>query len=113
MGGMRSPTSRCSSGKSSPRLGSLWQRLKEFRALCESRASLICCKRGWALIVSGAGKVAQAAVNLRVIVELDPSDAEAHRQLSCVSEACAKPGRGSREEIYERLGKPDWASYLR
>jgi hypothetical protein len=100
MGGMRSPTSRCSSGKSSPRLGSLWQRLKEFRALCESRASLICCKRGWALIGSGAGKVAQAAVNLRVIVELDPSDAEAHASfLLCIGGLCEATTRIARRDL--------------
>jgi tetratricopeptide (TPR) repeat protein len=59
------------------------------------------------------GKLTQAAMNLRKIVELDPSDADAHRQLSHVYRRLVRNEDADREEgIYERLRRPDWASHL-
>jgi tetratricopeptide (TPR) repeat protein len=59
------------------------------------------------------GKFVQAAVNLRKIVELDPNDAEAHRQLSLVYRKLVRNEDADREEgIYERMRKPDRTSHL-
>jgi len=59
------------------------------------------------------GKLAQAALNLRKIVELDPSDAEVHRQLSLVYRRVGRNEEADHEDrIYERLRKLDLASHL-
>ena len=54
------------------------------------------------------GKFAQAAKTLKKIVELDPNDAEAHRQLARAYRRLVRNEDADREEgIYERLRKFD------
>jgi tetratricopeptide (TPR) repeat protein len=54
------------------------------------------------------GKVAQAAANLKKIVELDSNDAEGHRQLALAYRSLKRNEDADREEhIYQRLRKLD------